>query len=83
MLRGSQTRKHLRNTEEALTFNVSQLFSRLRAKATYSEDVKFASRKHKCFASFPFAHPCNVLINIDSKCFRGNVSSFAPALSAN
>ena len=66
---GLQTRKHLRNTEEALAFNVSQLFPRLRAKATYSEDVEFASRKQKCFASFPFAHRCNMVINIDSKCF--------------
>ena len=42
--------EHFGNTE-ALTLNVS----RLRAKAAYSEDVEFASRKQKCFASFPFA----------------------------
>ena len=59
--------------------NVSRLFPCLRAKATYSEDVEFASRKQKCFASFPFAHPCNIVINIDSNCFRDNVSLFAPA----
>ena len=52
---GSQTRKHFRNTEEALIFNVSRLFLRLRAKATCSEDAEFASGKQKCFASFPFA----------------------------
>ena len=68
------------NTEEALTFNVSRLFSRFRAKVIYSEDVKFASRKQKGFASFPLAYPCNIVINIDSKCFLGNVSSFALAL---
>ena len=52
---GSQTRKHFGNTEEALIFNVSRLFLRLRAKATCSEDAEFASGKQKCFASFPFA----------------------------
>ena len=78
---GSQTRKHLRNPEEALTFNVSRLFPHLRAKATYSEDVEFTPGKQKCFASFLFAQPCNIVINIDQKCFRGNVSSFAPTFS--
>ena len=43
------------NIEEALIFNVSRLFLRLRAKATCSEDAKFASGKQKCLASFPFA----------------------------
>ena len=42
---GSQTRKHLRNTKEALTFNVSGLFSLLLAKTIYSEDTESASPK--------------------------------------
>ena len=37
---GAQTRKHLGNAEEALTLNVSRLFPRLHAKATYFEDVE-------------------------------------------
>ena len=80
MLRGVANKETFENTEEALTFKVSQLFPRLCAKATlYSEDAEFASRKQKCSASFSIAHPCNIVINIDSKCFPGNVSSFAPA----
>ena len=43
-------RNHLRNTEEALTLNISQMFPRLCTQATYFEDAEFASRKQKCFA---------------------------------
>ena len=75
---GEQTRNHLGNTEETLTLNVSRMFPHLRTQATYLEDAEFASRKQKCFASFPFAHPYNTVSNIDSKCFYNNVSSFAP-----
>ena len=74
-------RNHLGNTEETLTLNVSRMFDRLRTQATYFEDAEFASRKQKCFASFPFAHPYNIVSNIDSKCFCSNASSFAPTLS--
>ena len=74
---GSQTRKHLGNTEEALTLNVSQLFPRLCAKTTYFEDGEFASWKQKCFASFSFTHPRNIVIKIDPKCFLSNVFWFA------
>ena len=77
MLRWEQTKNHLGNTEETLTFNVSRMFPRLRTQATYLEDAEFASRKQKCFASFPFALPYNIVSNIDSKCFCSNVSSFA------
>ena len=42
---GAQRRKHLGNTEEALTLNASRLFPRLHAKAIHLEDLKFASRK--------------------------------------
>ena len=56
---------HLRNTEETLTLNVSRMFPCLRIQATYLDDVEFASRKQKCFASFPFAHPYNIVSNID------------------
>ena len=77
---GEQTRNHLGNTEETLTLNVSRMFPRLRPQATCLEDTEFASRKQKCFASFPFAHPYNIVSNINSKCFCSNVSSFAPTL---
>ena len=40
-----QTRKHLGNTEETLTLNVSRLFPHLCPQTTYFEDVEFASRK--------------------------------------
>ena len=78
---GEQMRNHLGNTEETLTFNVSRMFPRLCTQATYLEDVEFVSRKQKCFASFPFAHPYNTVSNIDSKCFCSNVFSFAPTLT--
>ena len=78
---GEQTRNHLGNTEETLTLNVSRMFPRLRTQATYLEDAEFPSRKQNCFASFPFAHPYNIVSNIDSKCFCSNVSSFAPTLT--
>ena len=52
-------------TEETLTLNVSRMFPRLRTQATYLEDAEFASRKQKCFTSFPFAHPYNIVSNID------------------
>ena len=68
------------NTEDTLTLNVSRMFPRLRTQATYLEDAEFAPRKQKCFASFLFAHPYNIVSNINSKCFCSNVSSFAPAL---
>ena len=68
------------NTEETLTFNVSQMFPCLRTQATYLEDAEFVSWKQKCFASFPFAHPYNIVSNIGSKCFCSSVSSFATAL---
>ena len=42
---GVQTRKHLGNTEEALTLNVSRMFPHLRILATYFEDREFASQK--------------------------------------
>ena len=71
---GEQTRNHLGNNEETLTLNVSRMFPRLRTQATYFADAEFASRKQKCFASFPFAHPYNIVSNIDSKCFCSNVS---------
>ena len=85
---GQQTRNHLGNTEETLTLNVSQMFPRLGTQATYLEDAEFASRKQKCFASFPFAHPYNIVSKINSKMFLqqcflvvlDNVSLFAPAL---
>ena len=32
-------------------------------------------------ASFTFAHSCNIMSNIDSKCFSSNVSWFAPAFT--
>ena len=73
---GEQTRNHLENTEET----VSRMFPCLHTQATYLEDAEFASRKHKCFASFPFAHSYNIVSNIDSKCFCSNVSLFAPTL---
>ena len=76
-----QTRNYLGNTEETLTLNVSRIFPRLRTQGTYLEDAEFASRKQKCFASFPFAHPNNVVSNIDSKCFCRNASSFAPTFT--
>ena len=76
---GEQTRNLLGNTQETLTLNVSRMFPRLRTQATYLEDAEFVSRKQKCFASLPFApHPYNIVTNIDSKCFCGNVYSFAP-----
>ena len=71
---------HLGNTEETLTLNVFRMFPRLCTQATYLEDAEFVSRKQKCFASFPYAHSCNTVSNIDSKCFCSNVSWFAPAL---
>ena len=69
-------RNHLGNTEDRLTLNVSRMFPRLHTQATYLVDAEFVSRKQKCFASFPFAHPYNIVSNIDSKCFCSNVSSF-------
>ena len=53
------------------------MFPRLRIQATYLEDAEFAPPKQKCFASFPFTHPCNIVSNIDSKCLCSNASSFA------
>ena len=77
---GVQTRKHLVNTGETLTLNVSRLFPRLRPQATYFEDVVSASRKQKTFCFFLFAHPCNIMSTIGLKSFCSNVFSFAPAL---
>ena len=74
---GQQTSNHLGNTEETLTLNVSWMFPCLRTQATHFEDAEYASRKQKCFASFPFANPYNIVSHIDSKCFCSNVSSFA------
>ena len=65
-------------TWETQTLNVSRMFPCLRTQATYLEDAEFVSRKQKCFASFLFAHPYNIVSHIDSKCFCSNVSSFAP-----
>ena len=64
---------------ETRALNVSPLFLRLCAQATYFEDAEFASRKQTVFAYFSFAHSCNIVSNIDSKCFCINVSSFADA----
>ena len=50
---GEQTNNHLENTEETLTLNVSRMFPRLRTQAKYLEEAESASRKQKCFASFP------------------------------
>ena len=77
---GEQTSNYLGNTEETLTLNVSRMFPSLHTQGTYLEGAEFASKKQKCFASFPFAHPYNIVSNIDSKCFCSNVSSFAPTL---
>ena len=70
---GDQTRNHLGNTEETLTFNVSRMFPHLRTQATYLEDAK-------CLVSLPFTHPYNIESNIDSKCYCSNVFLFALAL---
>ena len=41
-------RNHLGNTEEILTFNVSQMFPHLRKQATYLEDAELLSWKQNC-----------------------------------
>ena len=80
MLRGGANKESVEKQEETLTLNVSRMFPRLRAQATYLEDAEFASQKHKSFASFLFVHPYNIVSNLNSKCFCSNVSSFAPTL---
>ena len=72
---GAQTRNYLGNTEETLTLDVSRMFPRLHILKT--QNLGLGSKK--CFASFPFVHPCNIVSNIDSECFCSNVSWFAPA----
>ena len=81
MLRWGANEESLGNTEETLTLNVSRMFPHLCTQATYLEDAEFASQKQKCFASFPFAHPYNIVNNTDSKRFCSNVSSFAPTFT--
>ena len=58
---GSQMREHFGDTEDTLTLNVSRIMTRLHTLARYVDVVK-------CFASMPFAHRCNIVSNIDTKC---------------
>ena len=51
--------------EEAMTLNVSRMLSRLHTHATYVEDAEFVSRKQKYFVLFLFAHPSNIVSDMN------------------
>ena len=75
---GEKTRNHLGNTEETLTLNVSECFLVCVPKQHILKTQNLRLRSKKYLASF--LHSCNIMSNIDLKCFCSDVSSFAPAL---
>ena len=77
-----QTKEHRENTEETLSPMFPECFSVCVAmQHTLKKRYSLHLGSKKCFAFFPFAHPCNALSNIDSNCFYSTVFSFGPALS--
>ena len=69
---------HWRNTDFECFPNVSS-FAVPKQHILKAQNLRLGSKN--VFASFPFAHSCNIVSNIDSRCFCSNVSSFAPTFS--
>ena len=77
---GMQTGEHLTDIEETLTLKFTDCFHVCVAKQHILKTQNLHLRSKKCFAFFSFVHPCNIVRNIDSKCFCSNIFSFTPPL---
>ena len=74
---GAQTWKHLGNTEEILTLNLSPIISSFANPSSIFCRSRKNSRLIFCFLLF--AHPCSIVRTLAKNCCCNNVFSFAPA----